>query len=91
MANIPTDQPAIGKMGSISLASISTLAGLSMLSVAKVDGLDIGGKAVSSFRSIWMTNQDGMSSTNQIQLPLIRSGTYDFIVDWGDSNTDHIT
>lgn len=92
MANIPTDQPAIGKMGAISLASISTLAGLSMLSVAKVDGLDIGGKAgPASFRSTWNTHQDGLSSTNQIQLPLIRLGTYDFIVDWGDSNTDHIT
>ena len=93
MAEVPNaDQASIGKMGIISLESISTLAGLSMLSVAKVNGLDIGGKTLSGkFRSTWNTNKDGVSGTKSIQLPLVSSGTYDFTVDWGDGNTDYIT
>jgi surface protein len=94
MSELPnTDQqPSIGKMGRISLASINTLAGLSMLSVAKVDGLDIGGKTLTgNFKSTWNTNKAGVTNTNSIQLPLVNSGTYDFTVDWGDGNTDYIT
>lgn len=32
-----------------------------------------------------------VSAANQIQLPLISTGNYDFVVDWGDSTTDTIT
>ena len=94
MADIPnTDQPSIGKMGRIALESINTLAGLYMSSVAKVDGLAIGNKTVLSgkFKSIWSTNQDGMSDTYSISLPLVNSGDYSFTVDWGDGNSDYIT
>ena len=91
MANTNPDQTPIGKMGRISLESINTLAGLYMSSVAKVDGISIGGKPVGTFRSTWNTNKEGLSNTYSIQLPLIHSGTYDFIVDWGDSSTDYIT
>jgi surface protein len=46
-----------------------------------------------SFVSLWNTaNTSGTTSlSNQIQLPLVSSGTYNFIVDWGDGNTDTIT
>ena len=93
MADIPnTDQPSIGKMGRIALESINTLAGLYMSSVAKVDGLDIGGKTLTgNFKSTWNTNKDGISDTYSIQLPLVSTGTYDFTVDWGDGTTDYIT
>jgi hypothetical protein len=33
----------------------------------------------------------GSSNSDQIKLPLISSGTYDFVVDWGDNTSDVIT
>ena len=36
------------------------------------------------FKTTWNTSITGKSSSNQITLPLRESGTYDFIVDWGD-------
>ena len=55
--------------------------------------LVVGTPTVSSFVSNWNTaNTSGGSSTStQIQLPLESSGTYNFVVDWGDGNTDTIT
>lgn len=45
------------------------------------------------FVSSWNTTiTSGISTANnQIQLPLCSSGTYNFIVDWGDGNQDIIT
>jgi len=40
-----------------------------------------------SFNSVWKTDNPGTSSTNQITLPLESSGTYNFIVDWGDGQS----
>jgi surface protein len=33
----------------------------------------------------------GSSNSDQLKLPLISTGTYDFVVDWGDNTTDVIT
>jgi len=46
-----------------------------------------------SFVSSWNTSNTsgGSSASNQIQLPLVSSGTYNFIVDWGDGSQDTIT
>jgi hypothetical protein len=50
-----------------------------------------------AFISEWITwyVKDGagysVSAANQIQLPLISTGNYNFVVDWGDGNTDTIT
>ena len=33
----------------------------------------------------------GRTANNQYRLPTISLGTYDFVVDWGDGSTDHIT
>lgn len=46
-----------------------------------------------SFISSWNTTNTsgGSSASNQIQLPLVSGGTYNFIVDWGDGNQDTIT
>jgi surface protein len=41
------------------------------------------------FLSRWDTTKPS-SANNQISLPLISGGTYDFLVDWGDGKTDHI-
>jgi predicted secreted protein len=38
----------------------------------------------------WNTTA-GSSDADQFQLPLLASGSYDFIVDWGDGNQDAIT
>ncbi len=48
--------------------------------------------APSDFMSRWNTSltSDGSSNADQIRLPLESSGTYDFIVDWGDGASNHI-
>jgi surface protein len=45
------------------------------------------------FVSTWDTNNTSFlsSASNQIQLPLVNGGTYNFIVDWGDGFQDTIT
>lgn len=43
------------------------------------------------FITTWKTDNSGVSSTNQIKLPLVSSGTYDMVVDWGDGSSDTIT
>ncbi len=43
------------------------------------------------FISHWDTTHSGASNSSQILLPLEESGTYDFIVYWGDDTQDHIT
>ena len=46
-----------------------------------------------SFISTWDTTKTstGSSGSNQVKLPLESSGTYNFVVDWGDGNQDTIT
>ncbi len=46
-----------------------------------------------SFLSSWDTSLTGYdtSAANQIRLPLVSTGTYDFSVTWGDNITDTIT
>ena len=43
--------------------------------------------------SIWDTTKTstGSSNSDQIKLPLEAGGTYDFVIDWGDGNKNHIT
>ena len=45
------------------------------------------------FLSIWDTTRisSGSSNSNQVRLPLQSDGTYNFMVDWGDQNSDMIT
>jgi surface protein len=45
------------------------------------------------FVSTWNTanTSGGSSASNQVTLPLFSSGSYNFIVDWGDGNIDTIT
>ncbi len=45
------------------------------------------------FVSTWNTTNTsaGSSTSSQIKLPLVASGTYDFEVDWGDGTKDTIT
>ena len=46
-----------------------------------------------TFVSVWDTSRTstGSSTATQVRLPLISTGTYNFIVDWGDGSTDRIT
>ncbi|MCK5199885.1 MAG: hypothetical protein KAR21_16115, partial [Spirochaetales bacterium] len=44
-----------------------------------------------AFQTVWKTDNTGTSGDNQITLPLVSNGTYDFTVNWGDGNTDIIT
>ncbi|HOW29242.1 MAG TPA: BspA family leucine-rich repeat surface protein [archaeon] len=45
------------------------------------------------FISVWDTDYtgSGLTKNNEILLPLINSGNYDFYVDWGDGEITHIT
>ena len=46
---------------------------------------------VKKFSTLWNTSINGSSNDNQITLPLISEGTYDFTVKWGDGGNDTIT
>ncbi|MHA1719472.1 MAG: BspA family leucine-rich repeat surface protein [Promethearchaeota archaeon] len=49
--------------------------------------------AVNDFISVWNTSKtsSGSSNADQIKLPLHSSGNYNFIVNWGDGNSNTIT
>lgn len=51
-----------------------------------------GGETLSGFISTWNTanTSTGSSNSDQVTLPLIFTGTYDFTVDWGDGTTNAI-
>ncbi len=53
----------------------------------------IFGRNKNSFVSTWRTSNTstGSSSTTQIKLPLVSTGTYNFTVDWGDGTFNIIT
>ena len=44
-----------------------------------------------SFITYWNVSLAGASGVNNISLPLSSTGTYNFIVDWGDGTNDTIT
>jgi surface protein len=50
-------------------------------------------KLTKSFVSVWDTSRTstGSSTAAQVKLPLVSTGTYNFIIDWGDGKTDKIT
>jgi surface protein len=43
------------------------------------------------FISIWKTDNPGTSTSTQVTLPLVNTGTYNMLVDWGDGTQDTIT
>lgn len=43
------------------------------------------------FVSEWKTDNSGESGPNQISLPLVDTGVYNCVVDWGDDTTSEIT
>ncbi len=48
-------------------------------------------QSANQFVSVWKTDNTGFSNDDQIKLPLISDGNYDFLVDWGDGSQDRIT
>lgn len=52
----------------------------------------VSGPVGEAFISTWNTvnTSAGSSNSNQVKLPLVNGGTYDFTVDWGDGLTDNI-
>jgi surface protein len=50
-------------------------------------------RGVAAFVSTWKTDNTstGSSANNQISLPLVSNGNYDFVVKWGDGTQDTIT
>lgn len=60
--------------------------GLNMLAAG---GPLLSGSALStSFTSQWTTDNLGTSADDQVTLPLVASGTYNFVVNWGDGSSD---
>jgi surface protein len=43
------------------------------------------------FVTLWTTEIEGIADTTSISLPLEDTGTYNFLVDWGDGTSDTIT
>lgn len=54
-------------------------------------GICANSECTTGFVTVWDTAKRGESDDNQITLPLVESGSYDFTVDWGDGNRDRIT
>ena len=52
---------------------------------------DLIGDTLIPFISSWKTDNDGNTGPNQIGIALDPSGTFNFVIDWGDGNTDTIT
>ena len=50
-----------------------------------------GSKKSGIFQSTWKTDNAGTSASNQIELPLLSGGTYNFWIDWGDGSTTNVT
>ena len=46
---------------------------------------------VVDFTTVWKTSEAGATNSDQIMLPLVSDGAYNFEVSWGDSSTDVIT
>jgi hypothetical protein len=46
---------------------------------------------IPTFISTWKTDNTGTSDEDQVQLPLVAPGTYNFVVKWGDGNQNIIT
>jgi surface protein len=73
----------------INIANPSISGGTGCFLAGKEPVVETGKKFITS----WITSNlsTGSSGTNQIKLPLIASGTYNFRVEWGDGTSDVIT
>jgi surface protein len=49
-----------------------------------------GAAPILPFLSTWNTEEPGTTNSQQVRLPLVDGGDYDFTVDWGDSSSDTI-
>lgn len=53
----------------------------------KIDALPVRLEVKGSFISIWkIAKKDGQDPHYSIKLPLVKTGQYDFVVDWGDGS-----
>lgn len=71
----------------VAFSADGTRAGSAALQTQVVATTDSGGPFVTT----WQTDNPGDSADNQIALPLVANGSYDFTVDWGDGSSDTIT
>jgi surface protein len=63
------------------------------ISTIEVPKTNLKAQGINDFISTWDTTNTSPGSTTdtQIKLPLVSSGTYDFVVYWGDGSSDTIT
>ncbi len=59
-------------------------------SFGESEGAEVSFKT-SAFISSWKTDNSGSSDSDQLKLPLVSSGSYNFSVYWGDGTSDNIT
>ena len=59
--------------------------------LAPVSFTATGNAVINEFITTWKTDNTGTSNNNQITLPLVNGGTYNFLVQWGDGSEDTIT
>ena len=80
------------KFISIVIAAIIVASAVSIVSILVIPRSK-NENNVTSFISSWDTamTSPGYSASNQVHLPLVRDGTYNFSVQWGDESNDLIT
>lgn len=61
------------------------------LIITDVDVFEVYTLKMRPFKTRWRTDNDGETEDNQIRLPLNHGYDYDFVVEWGDGTSSHIT
>lgn len=75
-------------MNGIALTTVSKITTTLIANVSKIDGFS---NASLSFVTTWKTDNAGTSTSTQITVPTVSSGSYNCVVDWGDGTSSTIT
>ncbi len=86
----PQGNPLV-RLAGVSRRILTTLVAALLVTTGMVAVAAPAQAAGTTFITTWQTDNAGATEANQIRLPLTSSGTYNFVVDWGDGSTDTIT
>jgi len=73
------------------LYTSGALAARNILTSAPNNWIITDGGMNTKFISTWNTEKVGVSGTKKVKLPLVSSGIYNFVANWGDGTTSTIT
>ncbi|MBN1648624.1 MAG: BspA family leucine-rich repeat surface protein [Spirochaetales bacterium] len=95
--NAEAAEPGVAEVANDGDFPLSVGENSAVISVTAEDGtvkdysLTIYRTVPGTFQTTWQTDNPGTSDDNQISLPLVEEGIYDFTIDWGDGSSDIIT